>query len=79
MAVDEFQHFVYENPEITHEERCAKWREIEKKHLPHKKYDHTPVLEKGGYLLNCFNIIVIFYIFITAISFFKFLESKVDI
>ncbi len=35
VAVDEFQHFVYENPEITHEERCAKWREIEKKYLPH--------------------------------------------
>ena len=52
VAVDEFQHFVYENPEITHEERCAKWREIEKKYLPHKKYDHTPVLEKGGYWMR---------------------------
>ena len=52
VAVDEFQHFVYENPEITHEERCAKWREIEKKYLPHRKYDHTPVLEKGGYWMR---------------------------
>ena len=52
VAVDEFQHFVYENPEITHEERCAKWREIEKKYLPHKKYDHTPVLERGGYWMR---------------------------
>ena len=52
VAVDKFQHFVYENPEITHEERCAKWREIEKKYLPHKKYDHTPVLERGGYWMR---------------------------
>ena len=52
VAVDEFQHFVYENPEVTHEERCAKWREIEKKYLPHIKYDNTPVLEKGGYWLR---------------------------
>ena len=52
VAVDEFQHFVYENPEITHEERCAKWREIEKKYLPHIKYDNTPVLEKGGYWMR---------------------------
>ena len=52
VAVDEFQHFVYENPEITHEERCAKWREIEKKYLPHIRYDHTPVLEKGGYWMR---------------------------
>ena len=52
VAVDEFQHFVYENPEITHEERCAKWREIEKKYLPHIKYDHIPVFERGGYWLR---------------------------
>ncbi|MBQ9978255.1 MAG: M3 family oligoendopeptidase [Clostridia bacterium] len=56
VAVDEFQHFVYENPEITHEERCAKWREIEKKYLPHIKYDNTPILEKGGYWLRQYHI-----------------------
>jgi M3 family oligoendopeptidase len=52
VAVDEFQHFVYENPEVSHEERCAKWREIEKKYLPHRKYDHVPVLERGGVWLR---------------------------
>ena len=52
VTVDEFQHFVYENPEATHEERCAKWREIEKKYLPHKKYKEAPVLEKGGWWLR---------------------------
>ncbi len=52
VTVDEFQHFVYENPKATHEERCAKWREIEKKYLPHKKYKEAPVLEKGGWWMR---------------------------
>ena len=52
VTVDEFQHYVYENPEATHEERCAKWREIEKKYLPHKKYNEAPILEKGGYWMR---------------------------
>ena len=52
VTVDEFQHWVYENPEATHQERCAKWREIEKKYLPHRKYDEAPILEKGGYWMR---------------------------
>ena len=38
VTVDEFQHFVYENPNPTPDERKAKWREIEMKYLPHKDY-----------------------------------------
>ena len=52
VTIDEFQHFVYENPEATHEERCAKFREIEKKYLPHKKYDDTPIFEKGRWWMR---------------------------
>lgn len=52
VTVDEFQHWVYENPEATHADRCAKWREIEKKYLPHKKYKEAPVLEKGGWWMR---------------------------
>ena len=51
-TVDEFQHWVYANPEATHKERCAKWREIEKKYLPHRKYDEAPILENGGYWMR---------------------------
>jgi M3 family oligoendopeptidase len=51
-AIDEFQHYVYENPNVTHDDRCAKWREIEKKYLPHKKYDEAPILEKGGWWMR---------------------------
>ena len=49
VAVDEFQHFVYENDQATPDERKAKWREIEKKYLPHKVYDDNPIMEKGCY------------------------------
>ena len=46
-CVDEFQHFVYENPEATHEERCKFWRQIEKKYEPHLDYAGIENLENG--------------------------------
>ena len=49
VAVDEFQHFVYENPEATTQERNAAWRALEKKYLPHKNYGENQFLEAGGY------------------------------
>lgn len=52
ITIDEFQHWVYENPNATHEERCAKYLEIEKENLPHKKYDECPTLAKGTWWLR---------------------------
>lgn len=49
VTVDEFQHFVYENPEATPAERKAAWREIERKFLPHKDYSKCDFLERGGW------------------------------
>jgi M3 family oligoendopeptidase len=49
VTVDEFQHFVYENPEATPEERKKKWREIERKYLPHRDYEDNDYLQRGGY------------------------------
>ncbi|MED1469737.1 M3 family oligoendopeptidase [Bacillus salipaludis] len=49
VSVDEFQHWVYENPEASPKERKHKWREIEKKYLPHKDYDGNQYLENGGF------------------------------
>ena len=48
VAVDEFQHIVYENPEMTPAERKAAWRKLEQKYLPHRNYDGHPYLESGG-------------------------------
>lgn len=49
ITVDEFQHWVYENPNATHEERCAYWRSLEQKYTPHKKYDDLPTYNHGAY------------------------------
>lgn len=49
VSVDEFQHWVYENPDATPKERKHQWREIEKKYLPHKDYEGNEYLENGGF------------------------------
>ncbi len=49
VLVDEFQHWVYENPEVTPKERRAKWRELEKKYLPYRDYGDDDFLNEGGY------------------------------
>lgn len=49
VTVDEFQHFVYENPNATPEERKSQWREIEKKYLPFRDYEDNDLLNRGGY------------------------------
>ena len=48
VAVDEFQHLVFENPNLTPAERKAAWREIEKKYLPFKVYEND-FLNRGGF------------------------------
>lgn len=49
VAVDEFQHFVYENPKASPIERRQAWRKIEKEYLPHRDYEGNEFLEGGGY------------------------------
>jgi len=49
VAIDEFQHFVYENPDCSPAERRAAWRRIEGDYLPHRDYDGNAFLEDGGY------------------------------
>lgn len=52
VLVDEFQHFVYDNPELTAAERRAGWRELEKKYLPHIDYSENPFLESGAFWMK---------------------------
>lgn len=47
--VDEFQHIVYENPELKPEERHEIWRKLEKEYKPHLDYEGDSFFEKGGY------------------------------
>lgn len=49
VTVDEFQHFIYANPDITPAERKTAWRQIESKYMPYKNYDGNDYLERGGF------------------------------
>lgn len=47
VAVDAFQHYVYEHPEATPAERNAAWRDLERQYLPQRDYDDIAVLNEG--------------------------------
>jgi M3 family oligoendopeptidase len=47
--VDEFQHVVYDHPNLTPQERRQTWRTLEKKYLPHRDYAGDTFLEEGGF------------------------------
>lgn len=47
--VDEFQHIVYENPDLTPAERKAFWRKLEREYEPHLDYGDNQYLGQGGY------------------------------
>ena len=55
-VVDEFQHRVYENPQMTAAERRAVWREIEKSYMPWRDYDGESFLEEGGFWMQKLHI-----------------------
>ena len=46
--VDEFQHRMYENPNLTPEERNGIWLELEKKYRPWMDYDNLPFYSRGA-------------------------------
>ena len=53
ITIDEFQHWVYKHPTATHEERCAAFKEIESRYLPHKKYpDEMKAAGHGGWWMR---------------------------
>ncbi len=47
--VDEFQHIVYENPDMTPDERKAAWMKLESEYRPHMDYADDPFFSKGGF------------------------------
>jgi len=48
-AVDEFQHFVYANPDSGPEARKMEWRKIENKYLPWTNYGDLKFPSEGGF------------------------------
>ena len=50
VAVDEFQHICYENPDLTPAERNMEWLKLEQKYMPWRKYDEdNEFMKQGGY------------------------------
>jgi M3 family oligoendopeptidase len=49
VAIDEFQHLIYQYPTLSPQERHEIWRGLEKIYLPHRQYEGMPFLEKGGF------------------------------
>ncbi len=47
--VDEFQHIVYENPDMTPNERHAAWLKLEKVYRPHQDYTGDIFYGKGAF------------------------------
>lgn len=48
-AIDEFQHIVYSDPDMTPAERNALWKTLETKYIPTRDYEGHPYLEKGTF------------------------------
>ncbi|MBR7046274.1 MAG: M3 family oligoendopeptidase, partial [Lachnospiraceae bacterium] len=51
-SVDEFQHRVYEKPDMDAIDRRRTWREIERAYMPWRDYDGEPFLEEGGFWMQ---------------------------
>lgn len=47
--VDEFQHRMYDEPELTPAQRKEVWKELEKEYKPHMDYGNLEFYAKGGY------------------------------
>lgn len=47
--VDEFQHEVYDRPEMSPKERKEVWKRLEKTYKPHQDHAGLPFFEKGGF------------------------------
>lgn len=52
VCVDEYQHQVYEKPDMTAMERRQAWRELEKVYMPWRDYDGNEFLENGGFWMQ---------------------------
>ena len=56
VLVDEFQHRVYENPDMTPAERKTTWRELEKIYLPTRDYDGKSIFARGAFFFKQLHI-----------------------
>lgn len=56
VLVDEFQHRVYEKPNMTPAERKALWHALEGEYLPTRDYDGKAIFERGAFFFKQLHI-----------------------
>ena len=56
VAVDEFQHICYDNPNLTPKERTYEWHKLEEKYMPWRTYEDDEFMSRGGYWYHRFHI-----------------------
>lgn len=49
VAVDEFQHICYANPDLTPKERTLAWKKLEEKYMPWRTYEPDDFFDRGGW------------------------------
>lgn len=49
VAVDEFQHICYANPDLTPKERTLAWKKLEAKYMPWRTYEPDDFFDRGGW------------------------------
>lgn len=78
-CVDEFQHKIYENPEMTGAERRTIWKELEKEYMPWRNYDGNEFLESGGFWMEIQHVFLYPFYYIeyafAQMSAFEFYEK----
>ncbi len=52
VCVDEFQHKVFENPQMDGKERRSVWKKLEQEYLPWRNYGGHGFLEEGGFWMQ---------------------------
>ena len=83
VCVDEFQHRVYADPNMTAAERRTVWHEIEREYMPWRDYDGNEFLEQGGFWMQKQHIFIYPFYYIeyalAQMGAFEFYgRSKVD-
>jgi len=56
VCVDEFQHRVYEKPDMTAKERRAVWKELETIYMPWRDYGDHELMAEGGFWMQKLHI-----------------------
>ena len=64
VAVDHFQHLVYQSPEASPAERFAMWRSVEERYLPWRNYGDLGHPAQGGFWQSQLHIYVIPFYYI---------------